>query len=117
MPRPSFYTLLFAVAIAQVLVASAPTANALQGHVPVAPDFARRAPNHHADVNKRMLKKRRPQDNSGDIVPINVGGDANPSSTGAAAAQSGSQAPTSTRQTTSAAQTSVRIISGSLLTI
>lgn len=105
MPKPSFYTLLFAVAIAQVLVASAPTANALQGHVPVpAADFARRAANHHVDVNKRMLKKRRPQDNTGDLGPINVVGDPNASGTTTTAAAA-SQAPTSTKATSTAAQT------------
>jgi len=107
MANPSFFTLLLAVAIAQLLASSAPGVNALQGMNLGSPPVYRRA--GHAEINQRMLKKRRPQ--TGDDVPINPGADVPASSTTTSVAPTSTAPPTSTRPTSSAVPTSVRSIS------
>jgi len=91
-----------AVAMAQLLASAAPGANALQGMNLANPPVHRRA--EHAEINQRMLKKRRPQ--TGDNAPpINAVNDPTPSGASSIPTQTSTQ-QTSTRQTTSATPTS-----------
>lgn len=104
MTRPSFFTLLMAVAMAQLLASAAPGANALQGMNLANPPVYRRA--EHAEINQRMLKKRRPQTGA-DAPPVNAVNDPIPSASTTPAQTTTQQ--TSTRQT-AAPQTTVRSV-------